>query len=737
VTALIESKLTPVVAREGVIARPRLFARLNKLADRHLTLVSAPAGSGKSVVATSWLAERRDLRPAWVSLDPNDDDPVRLWTYIAHAVNRTQPGVASRAIATLQSPRSSMEEAIDQLLNGMLGINGRVVVVLDDLHHVQDRGGLRLLAGAVERLPPNVRIVATSRSFPGGRFARLRAHRYIGELPARDLAFTSAEAAQLLVRDGGLAIDQDVITLLVERTEGWSAGIGLAGLWLADAQSPQHDIQQLLGNRGPLADYLAAEVLDVVDHRTRDFLVKSSVLERLSPELCAEVLDVPDARQRLRRLAQSNLFVVPLDSHGNWYRYHQLFREFLRAELTRTAPEASLDVHRRAAAWFAEHDLIDEALELLAAIDDSVRIRELLEAQHANLLRTGRADTLITWADRLPAAELANSPVVAGAAAMAVGFLGRPMAQMQRLANIAEIGVESREPREQRYVAAGLAVIRAAVAPNGLSVADARQAVDLARGEGDELLVLALAILAFALFLGGDLAGSRAVAEEALSRPEAPRRPHGYVYANAVYAMLEGEAGRPRVGEASARLAIEDAAQLRLAGTWAAGLAHYALGQCLLRMERYAEAEQALKRAADLQRAPEPRLDYTVTLVALASAHISTGHLTLADTELATVRENLSAFDGSGRLADWLAAVQGQLDSAHDPGSRRIEAPSPAEFAVLRLLATDLTQREISEQLYLSLNTVKTHVKTIYRKLGSSSREDAVRRARVAGLIED
>jgi LuxR family maltose regulon positive regulatory protein len=738
VTAFNEAKLAPVPTRIGMMARPRLCAALNRLADRQLTLVTAPAGSGKSVLLASWLAERRDLLPAWVSLDANDDDPVRLWTYIAHAVERVRPGAAAGALATLDVPRSSLEAAIDQLLRGVATVPGRMVIVLDDLHHVQDRGGLRLLANAVEHLPANARIVAASRSTLGGRFSRLRAHRHVGELRAQELAFSVQETTQLLVRDGGLMIDHDAISLLVDRTEGWSAGIGLAGLWLADSESPEQEIQQLSGSHGHIAEYLTSEVLDGADERTRDFLLRTSVLERMSGPLCAAVLGIDDAPALLKRLERSNLFVVPLDSRGEWYRYHHLFRELLQSELDRSDPGLAAELHRRASAWFAEQDLIEEALEHLDAIGDRVAMREFLQARHRELLRGNRTATLLSWVARIPEDELARSPQLAAAGSMSAALLARPSALSHRLANIAEAGLRSLASDERDYVAAAVSLSRAFVPTKGLGAGleNARHALDIGRRQGNEMVVGALAVSGHLSYLDGDIDGAYRAIDEALARPEAPGRPHAFVCALSVRALLECDSGRPQAAEAQARLAVATAGQLGLYGAWSAGGAHHALGQCLLQLGQTSEAEHHLKRAEILRHAPEPRLDHTHTLIVLAAAHVASGRLMLAETELAGAREQLSAFDRAGRLPAWAATVESQLASSRDDGKQRIEAPSHAELAVLRLLPSDLSQREISEQLFLSVNTVKSHVKTIYRKLGAASREDAVRRAREAGLID-
>jgi len=309
---LIEAKLARPRVRAGVIARRRLFLALDRLDQVELTMVSGPAGSGKTVLVSSWLAGRSDLSVAWVTLDRGDDDPVRLWTYVAHAVDRIRTGLASRAIARLRMPRSSVETGIDELLNGLAGHDGRVVIVLDDLQHVGSERCLRSLADAVERLPGATRMVAMTRSDPGRRLGRLRARGALGELRAQDIAFNSEEAHELLVERVGISVSVEEVELLVERTEGWPAGISLAALWLAGLEEPSEGIRQFSADHRHVADYLTSEVLDALEDETRSFLLRTSILDRFNATLCDAVLGTENAAGVLAEIERSNLFLVAL-----------------------------------------------------------------------------------------------------------------------------------------------------------------------------------------------------------------------------------------------------------------------------------------------------------------------------------------------------------------------------------------------------------------------------------------
>jgi LuxR family maltose regulon positive regulatory protein len=732
---LLEAKLARPRLRAGLIPRARLFDSLDRLADSELTVISGPAGSGKTVLVSSWLAERPELASAWATLDSSDDDPTRLWTYVSHAVDRVRPGLARPALARLKLPRSSVEAGIDELLNGLAGYDGRVVIVLDDLHRVSSESCLRSLAYAVERLPSTSRMIVATRSDPGRRLSRLRARGGLGELRARDIAFTNEEARELVVTRSGVPVTEDEIRILVDRTEGWPAGVSLAALWLTGMDEPGDGIRQFSATHRHVADYLASEVLDAADDEMREFMLKTSIFDRFTAEPCDAILGTTNSAQVLGELERTNLFVVPLDARGDWYRYHHLFRELLRLELASTTPEIVPDLHRRAAAWFQARGLVEEALTHAAEIDHD-DLASLLAAEHLNLMRAGKLDIFTWFLDMLSDEELARHPVVAAAGTSSL--LRRPSAERERLTAIAEANLESLPDAERRYVEVAVALSRAAHLDHELEimVRRATRAVDLARSHAREVLVPALAILAYANYLSGDDAAARAAAEEAVAQPDAARQQHGLIYARALLALLECEAGRPHTAEVAARETVVAAGELGLAGTWTAGLAHHVLGEALLELGRVQEAERELDRAEVLRRSPEPHLDHAHSLLVLTQARIARGRLALAATELAAAREQLDALGDVARLSALADDVQLRLADAQAGSPKAVEPPTGAELAVLRLLATDLSQREIGDELFLSMNTIKTHTRHLYGKLGASSREEAVRRANALGLIE-
>ena len=303
---------------------------------------------------------------------------------------------------------------------------------------------------------------------------------------------------------------------------------------------------------------------------------------------------------------------------------------------------------------------------------------------------------------------------------------------------MAETNLHLAGDREQLYARTLIDLSCAGLLADDLSVSleHATRAAELTRTETHELAVPVLAVLAYVHYLCGDDASARVIAEEAINRPDAPQNPHGLVHAEATLALLECDAGHPRAAEAQARRALTQAQEFGLSDVWSSALSHHALGEALFALGRPQDAERELERAETLRHALEPRLDHAHSLLALVRARIARGRLTLAASELDAAREQLDAFTDVGRLGPLAAEVQRGLDAARAGAEKVVEQPTFAELSVLRLLATDLSQREIGNELFLSMNTVKTHTRSIYGKLGVNSREAAVHRANALGLIE-
>jgi LuxR family transcriptional regulator, maltose regulon positive regulatory protein len=731
---LVETKLVLARARPGSLLRGRLLAELDRLSSAALTLVDAPVGFGKSVLAQSW-CRHTDSAVAWVSLERGDDDPVRMWTYIATAVDRVRPGLGRRALSRLRTPGGGVEPVVDELVNGINAYGQPLAIVLDDLHVIADETCLGSLVHAIEHLPSHARLIATTRSDPALPLGRLRGHGMLGELRARELAFTVAEARELLEHEA-ISLEEDDVELLVERTEGWPAGLYLAALWLRDLDDPATHVRDFHGDHRHVVDYLTGEVLDALDAETRRFLLESSILGHFSPQLCDSVLERSDSAERLRAIEHSNGFLIRLDAPGDWYRYHHLFGELLQLELASVDAAAAPRLHLAASDWLREQELVPEALEHAFAAGDQGRTAAILVDEHRALLRTGQTATFLRWCEALSEEMLLEHADLPVAAAIATGLAGRSGHERRWYLGIAERARDERPEQWGPYHEAALGIAKTTRVEHDLgeTIELGRRAVEIATAGGVELVVPALANLGFLLFLEGDVAVARALSEEALGRPEVTARPHGFVYALATRALIESETGDPATAEEEARRAVAEAEAAGIARDATGGAAHVALAAALAAQGRLAEAEREAVLGEELRRAPEPEATHLLALLVLAGIRARRGRTTRAAADLAVVRRGLARFSDAGRLPVFADAVDDLIGAASTTSADGV--PSAAELSVLQLLATDLSRREIGDRLFLSVNTVKTHTRSLYRKLGVSSREEAVARAAALGLLD-
>jgi LuxR family maltose regulon positive regulatory protein len=731
---VIEPKLMLPRVHPGTVRRGRLLEILDGDGTSALTMLDAGVGYGKTTLVRSWCAEHREA-VIWLTLDAADDDPVRLWTHLATAVERLDGGLGRGALSSLAILGAPIETAVDELMNGLAALGRPVTIVLDELHTVTSEESVRSVGHAIKRLPNNARLVASTRCDPPIGLARLRARRALTEIRARELAFNVEEARELMLHEG-IELSNDGIELLVERTEGWPAGLYLAALWLRGREEPDEGVRAFAGSARQVGDYLADEALTALAPQTRDFLLRTSVLGRFTPELCDAVLDRQDSSEVLAELARSNMFLVSLDTRGEWYRYHHLFREMLELE-GGPAPE----LRRRAAAWCRTHGLVEDAIEYAAAAGDSEMVAALLLEHHLQFIWGGRLMQFLGWIRWLPTEQLAGHPLLPASAAAVAAKVPRPEVEIRRLLTVAERARAERPHLWSPYAEAAVEVTRAEVIQGGdvgAAVEHARRALAAAREGADVLVPGVLASLSQALLFVGDLDESRRIAVEVVERPDAPGVPDGYVGALGLLAVIDAERGRPESAEAWARQAIGFAQDNFQADSWTASLAHLGLALACAATGRLYEAEREALRGERLRRAPQPTIGYAHALLVLAHVRVARSRLARAAGDLERVKRAIAEFPDPGRLPAIAAAIERSLSRARSSAGQRrpVEDPSPAEIAVLRGLAAGLSRREIGNELYISLNTVKTHARALYRKLGATTQTDAVARAEALGLLE-
>jgi LuxR family maltose regulon positive regulatory protein len=421
---LLETKLHVPRWRRSLVARPRLSERLSRGAESALTLVSAPAGFGKTTLLAEWLAvAAADGRSvAWLSLDQRDNDPALFWTYLVAALNTGAPAVGAGALSVLQPPQPPNEAGLVALLNDLDAISDDVVLVLDDYHVIDARDVQDGMAFLLEHLPPQIHLVIASRTDPPLPLARLRGRGELAEIRAADLRFTPGEAAAYLNEVMGLVLTAADVAALEGRTEGWIAALQLAALSLQGREDTAAFIDGFAGDDRYIVDFLAEEVLQRQPGHVQQFLLQTSILDRLSGPLCDAVTGQDGGKAKLVALERGNLFLVPLDDRRQWYRYHQLFADVLQARLQDEQPDDVPGLHRRASGWLEQNGQPPEAIRHALAAGDFGRAADLVELAIPAMLRSRQEAAVLGWLELLPDEVVRVRPV------LSVGFAGALLA---------------------------------------------------------------------------------------------------------------------------------------------------------------------------------------------------------------------------------------------------------------------------------------------------------------------
>ena len=415
---VLDTKLHVPRLRPNVVARARLTARLDEGCRGGLVVVSAPAGFGKTTVICDWVAActpgDRDVDVAWLSLDEGDNDLARFLTYLVLAVRTTSSQVGGQMLDRLRSaPLVPSDEVLTTLLDEVAELPHDVVLVLDDFHVIDSEEVDQAMVFLIEHLPLQLHVVIATREDPRMPLARWRARGVLTELRAADLRFTLAETTQFLRAVMRLDLRPEEVASLEERTEGWIAGLQLAGLHLQGQADPAEAVRSFAGSHRFVFDYLLEEVLAHLTEPERRFLVQTSILDRMSADLCEMVTEQRASGQMLERLERANLFIVALDDRRDWYRYHHLFADVLRVRLHAEHPDQVGGLHRRASDWFAANGMYSEAVEHALSAQDWHRAAELLERSGEAVEDGSHAGAWFTHAQALPDGLIRARPALA------------------------------------------------------------------------------------------------------------------------------------------------------------------------------------------------------------------------------------------------------------------------------------------------------------------------------------
>ncbi len=747
-TALLRTKLHIPRPRRGALGRDRLVERLDGAPRRPLTLISAPAGFGKTSLVAEWL-HQADIPACWLTLDREDDDPVRFWTYVVEALRTLAPDLGQTTLELLGSePRNPTTMIAGALINDAAIWDRPLICVIDDMHYIESPSLNEAIRFLVENAPPNLHLVITSRADPPWPLARLRADGKVVELRANDLRLDEEETARLL-EGVGLELSEEGVRTLAAKTEGWVAGVQLAALSLQGRAHPQAFIEELAGSHRFILDYLTEEVLARQRPESVTFLERTSILGRLTGPLCDAVTGEPGSEARLRRLEQDNVFVESLDDERIWYRYHPLLTDVLVARLRTREADAIPALHRRAAGWFEAHGLMDEAVQHALDAGDIERAARLISGVASATFAVGSQTRLLGWLDRLPATVIGREPTLALAHAWAQFVIGDMEGIEDTLAIAAEAISSSLSAAQRPGMEAQLDAMRAWIAYQQGDVDGciefARSALDRLPADGLVPSRIVTAALGAAFLLRGDLEG----AEDALEQTRIASHRSGDHLTESLALALTGEAQLLRDRFDGAKEACRRAIDV---GTVASeplppvGIAQVLLGEALRASGEMSEAETSLisgiaicERALGL---PEWVYEGRVTLARVVLANGDREHA-------ATLIEQADATYGSEIVPGHMQPLVRRALAYRDryslsAGERRddaversdlIEPLNERERTLLSLIAVGSTNQEIADELYLSVNTVKWHARNLYGKLGVSRRTQAVERARQLGLL--
>jgi LuxR family maltose regulon positive regulatory protein len=485
--SLLRTKLHIPSMRSSFVPRPRLIDRLNAGLDGRLSLISAPAGYGKTTLVTEWLSSlisdpsppgrAEELRAAWLSLDEADNDPTRFLAYLIAAVQQVHSDFGISVQALLRSPQPPPTEALlTAVVNELAAVPVSFILVLDDYHVIHSLPIHQQLSFLLEHQPATMYLVVMTREDPLLPIPRLRARGQVLEIRQKDLRFTVQETADFLERVMGVGLSPENVAALEQRTEGWIAGLQLAALSMQGMGDPKGFIQSFTGSNRYILDYLIEEVFERQTQEVKDFLLKTSILEQLSAPLCDALTEQTGSQKILEALEQANLFIVPLDQSRTWYRYHHLFAELLHQTSRRANfPQAAL--HQRASQWYESMSLFGEAVEHSLAAQDWGNAARLIGAVSESMTKHGETVTLLSWFDKLPREVVTANPnlgmVFAWAAVISSRFdVAAPL--LEHLEQIAEPG-----SLFLGQVAAAQAVLARSKRDNARTIEKSEQALSL------------------------------------------------------------------------------------------------------------------------------------------------------------------------------------------------------------------------------------------------------------------
>lgn len=737
---IISTKLSIPKIGPGTVSRPALLDKLSIGIGKKLTLISAPTGYGKSTLMSDWLGgPGKERSVSWLSLEEGENDPNQFLLYLIAGLQAAHGAIGQDARAIIQGSQDApWQSLLSLLINELNEIQGEFILILDDYHVIEQQTIHEMLIFLVDHLPEKMHLVILTRIDPPLPLPRLRAHGHLVEIRVRDLLFNKDDAFEFLNTMMKLNLSSEEIQILLDRTEGWVAGLQLAALSIKGREDRTEMIAAFGSRSDYIIDYLIEEVLNQQEEKIQDFLLQTAILKRLNGPLCDALMGQADGNQLLEKLEKENLFITPIGNDSQWYRYHRLFADVMTNRLKRLYPEKIPELHRRASEWFRQNHLIAEAIEHAVAAGDYQLAADLVENHALSLLREGEISTIVSWVERLTDESIRDRPRLTIYCVWAQMLAGKDL-DIEDYLTVAE--KRAHNLGEYDRVRGDFSAIRAYYASlNG----DFELAIGLANEALNWLTANNLTVRSVMHFVLGGIHYARQEFENAISSMEEASR-------------LGQRSGNMNVAVPSLN----------------------AIGTIFVQQKKFENAEKIYQQAQTLATGPGG-----TQLPIASSVFAGLSRLHLAKNDLINARNFAQQavelgekwLNGSSQVSGWVviaktAHIEGDTQEAHNalqkakqitenlvltpesaqeiancekflskpPPTRLkseglIEPLSEREMEVLQLFAQGLSNQAIAEKLIISLGTVKAHSSNIYRKLDVRNRAQAVIKARELDL---
>jgi LuxR family transcriptional regulator, maltose regulon positive regulatory protein len=737
---IVRSKLHPPPARRGAVVRRELLGRLDEAtgdATVKLVLVVAPAGWGKTSLLGEWSSSRDGAPAAWLSADRGDNDPVRFWAHLIAAMRRVSGNIGPDAERLRAIPEGKIAETlIPQVINDFNRMPERITAIIDNYHLISNTDIHEWVGFLIENLPSTVRIVLVTRSDPALPLARLRARGEMREIRADELRFSEEETEGLLNGALDLGLPSDHVHVLAERTEGWAAGLYLAGLSLRGHDDLDRQVRAFAGDNRQIVDYLVAEVLDAQPAHIRAFLTRTAVLDRMCAGLCDAVTGAGGSQHMLEELERSNLFIVPLDASRSWYRYHSLFADMLRRELERSEPGLAPLLHQRASQWHRQHGSAAEAVCHSIMASDLSCAREMIAAPWQGRFADGLAEMVESWLTSLSPDTATEDSRLRLMKAWLASHLSN-LDEVEPWVGVAEAAtVHGRFVEGPSSIESAACILRAGSSHMLGDVADAesasRRAVELEATGSRRWKAVAQASLGASLHWLGESDEATEVLREVADPLAQPADNLAALWALgclSAIALRNGDADscERHLDDAASLVARHGLGEYRESATALLALAdlHESRGEL-------SEAEEAALRGLHIARRGQARLEAALALLYLASVRARLGRADEAMASLSSAKDVMRRCAEPGILADLMASAEGAVGELsriprprQERRGQRSDGLTDREVEVFELLAAGKTNNEIASALVVSVHTVERHLQNAYRKIGARNRGQA------------